>query len=227
MKRFRNTLTTLVILQVAMVILLGVLAVLMYQSQSAVHQLRSDLAKIEEEWGEDDEDSVAKRLAALELRAGMRDPGADQAAAALQQQMAEANALRQRFDELRQGGTAPGITPSTLPPSPVPAQDQSSDMLEGLTPTEQAVAKLPVIAEILTHDSDWDFYTIDKGQLDDIKEEQEFGVRNKDAYEILANVKISRLYPEEAVVIVVNGTQKEGVPAPAPGDVLIDTSQMQ
>ncbi|MGY8687762.1 MAG: hypothetical protein ACKVHP_08520, partial [Verrucomicrobiales bacterium] len=100
-------------------------------------------------------------------------------------------------------------------------------IVDGLTPTEQAISQLPVVAEIVTFDSDWQFYTINKGELDGIRADQEFAVRNKNGFELLANVKISGLHPQDAIVEIIKATAKAGAPSPAAGDVLIDTSKLR
>ena len=227
MKRYQSILTTLVILQVAMVLLLGVMTILSYQSQAEVHQLRNDLAKMKEAWSDKAKAPMDERLSEIEARLGMRDSEADEASAALQHQMAQANALQQRFNDLR-GGTS-GAPPSILPPptAAVSQQPPPSPVIDGLTPTEQAISQLPIVAEISTFDPEWQFYTINKGQLDGLRKDQEFAVRNKDGYELLANVKISRLHPQDAIAEIVKGTAKAGAPTPNAGDVLIDTSKLR
>ncbi|MFT4640802.1 MAG: hypothetical protein ACI8T1_004135 [Verrucomicrobiales bacterium] len=236
MKRYQSILTILVILQVAMVVLLGAMTIFSYQSQTEVQQLRNDLVEIQKASAVEAESPVVERLSEIEARLGMRDSEADQATVALQQQMAQANVLKQRFNDLR-GGAALGAfgapptsgPPSISPPPPatIPKQMPPSPIVDGLTPTEQAISQLPVVAEIVTFDSDWQFYTINKGELDGIRADQEFAVRNKNGFELLANVKISGLHPQDAIVEIIKATAKAGAPSPAAGDVLIDTSKLR
>ncbi|MDB4808978.1 hypothetical protein OAG85_03515, partial [Verrucomicrobiales bacterium] len=89
MKPYQSLLTTLVILQVVSVLLLGAMAFLNYQGQTEVSQLRNDLGSFQEAWKQQADMPMKERLAALESRLGMRDPKADQTSAALQEQMAE------------------------------------------------------------------------------------------------------------------------------------------
>ena len=238
MKPYQSLLTTLVILQVVSVLLLGAMAFLNYQGQTEVSQLRNDLVSFQEAWKQQADMPMKERLAALESRLGMRDPKADQTSAALQEQMAETSALQERFNELRNlpaplpdGQRPPGMSgnipaPSSPPtaaelPSPPPSP------LAGLSPAEQAMAKLPVIAKISHYEPEWEFYTINKGMLDGVSPNQEFAVRRPDSYELLANVKVTSSQPEDAIVQVVRGTTKPGTAKPGIGDVLIDISKLQ
>lgn len=222
----KNIFTTLIILQIGMVLLLGVMVILNYQAQAEIQGLRRDLAEVQGTGGAG-EPTVADRLAALELRAGMRNPRAAQATAALQRQMAEASDLQKRIDEMGAGSPGASSLPKPPPilseagrPAPAVATPQ-------LSPAEQAVSQLPVVAEILTYDADWRFYTISKGQLDGVRASGEYGVRKKDSFEIIARLRIDRLHPQDAVAELVKGSQNEGGPEAGPGDLLVDISSLQ
>lgn len=227
MKPYQSFLIILVILQVGAVVLLGIMTFQGHRSLMEIEELRDDLEDMEEALAERSDDSLPNRVSALEASAGMRDPDADRAAAALRAQMAEANALRERYQKSLGGGAAAAPAPAMgdIPPPPQPEVEEPA--MAGLSPTEQAIAKLPIVAEILSFDADWQFYTVNKGQLDGLRADQEFAVRQVDSYELLANVKVSRLHPQDAIVELVRGTTKEGAPTPSVGDVLIDISQLQ
>ena len=239
MKPYQSILGTLVILQVTVVILLSAITILSYRGQADVHQLRDDIATMKAEWTTEAESSLADRVSALEARLGMRDPEADQTAAALQQQMARADLLGERFHQLQDArSNGPAKTPPP-PPTPKPEPIPQPELIagpepnpplavpDGLTPAERANAKLPVIGKVQAFDADWQYCTIDKGRLDGIRAGQEFAVHSKDSHDLLATVKISRLEPHSAIADLVPGTWSAGSPAPAFGDLLIDTSKQK
>ena len=236
MKPYQSLLTTLVILQVVSVLLLGAMAFLNYQSQAEVAQLRNDLGDFQAAWKQQADAPMKERLAALESRLGMRDPKADQTSAALQEQMAETSALQERFNELRNlpaplpnGGRPPGMSADLPARTPAPSAPKlpPPSPLAGLSPAEQAIAQLPVLAEVSSYDQTWEFYTINKGQLDGIKINQEFAIRKPDSYQLLANVKVTSLQPEDAIVEVVRSTSQPGSTKPGIGDVLIDFTKLK
>ena len=237
MKPYQSLLTTLVVLQVVSVLLLGAMAFLNYQSQTEVSQLRNDLGDFQETWKQQADAPMKERLAALESKLGMRDPKADETAAALQQQMAETDALQERVNEIRNlpaplpnGARPPGNPaanrPATTSPSAAPKLPPPSP-LAGLSLAEQAIAQLPIAAEITAYEQTWEFYTINKGQLDGIKVDQEFAVRNPDSYQLLANVKVDSLQPEDAIVQVIRSTSQPGEAKPGVGDLLLDISKLK
>ena len=239
MKRTQNTLTTLVILQVASVLLLGVMAVLNYQSQAEVGRLRADVVAFQQDWQEqmkaDAELPLSERLAQVESRLGLRDTKADQTAAALQRQMQESSALAERFNALRKLPPPTGAevsapataAPTGRPGSPALPAPKPLAPKDNLSPAEQAIAALPIVAEITDYDQNWEFYTINKGQLDGVSKEVEYAVRRKDGYELLANVKVSSLNAADGIVEVVRSTTKPGAPKPATGDLIIDISKLK
>ena len=235
MKPYQSLLTTLVILQVVSVLLLGAMAFLNYQNQSEVSQLRNDLGSFQEAWKQQADAPMKERLAALESRLGMRDPKADQTSAALQEQMAETTALQERFNKLRNlpaplpdGSRPPGTSAGPGPTSPASASKlPPPSPLAGLSPAQQAIAKLPIVATISHYEPEWEFYTIDKGLLDGVSLNREFAVRRPDSYDLLANVKVTSSQPEDAIVQIVRSTSQPGGDKPAVGDVLIDISKLK
>ena len=229
MKSYQSTLTTLVVLQVISALLLGAMVVLNVQSDTA---MRKEFVDFKDDWSKTQTESAfSERMSALEARLGMRDPKADRTLAALQEQMAESSSLQQRFNELR---ALPAPTASEGPSASVrPAPEGIAEppglpsTAPVLSTTEQAIAELPVVAEITSYDSTWEFYTINKGQLDGVQQNQELAVRQKDGFELLANVKVTSLHTEDAIVEVIRSTTQPGSAKPSVGDLLVDTSKLK
>ncbi len=232
MKSTQSTLTSLVVLQIAVTVLLAIMAVLTYQGQAEIRGLRKDLAAIQSEWDAPPSDtSIDERLKALEARIGMRDADADLTANALQAELDRTQALDQRMAQLQPKPNPPtsvdreaSFPPSALPPGAAVAPSSGP---AGLSPQEEAIAKLPAVAKIVTYEKDWGFYTINKGELDGLQADQEFGVRQADGYTLLARLKINRLHPQDAVLDLVSGSQQAGVPTPKEGDLLVDISSLK
>lgn len=235
MKSTQTTLSTLVILQIAITALLAIVAVLSYQGQAEIHGLRQDVATMQAEWEGRSQDTVAERLTALESRTGLRDSEADRVSAALQEELNAASELDQRLANMKPtpspstASAKEAILAPTTPQSPVtetPAPNEAA-IPSDLPPAERAVAKLPVVAEIVTYEKEWGFFTIQKGQLDGLTADQEFGVRPRDGYTLLARVKINRLHPKDAVLDLVAGSRQTGSREPQAGDLLVDISSLK
>ena len=231
MKRFQSILTSLIVLQVTMVLLLGVMTVLTYQNHADVSKMLTDSQKTAGN-GENAKGPSAAWMAEVESRTGMRDPEAAKISQALNQQMAQANALDQQFNKLRIGTTAaapPPVLSETAPHPPILSETTSlpTPTNESLTPAQRAIASLPAIANIVNYNEEWQFWTVDRGRFGGLKEGAEYAIRRQDNTALVGNVKITTLYPQESTVELVLATLKDPNVRPSVGDTLVDASKLQ
>lgn len=230
MKRFQNALNTLIALQVAIVLLLGVMTILSYQNQAEVQKLALQNAA-----GTPDsqEKVLAERIAVLEARLGLRDPEAEAIKAQFAQAQAESEALSRRMQNVQGNAGAPvapakigEIPGSQLPPAGSEVEPVAAPVLPAnLTEEQRQVALLPVVATLVNYDAEWAFWRVDKGRFDGLKEQQDFAVRRKGTAELIARVRISTVSAEDAIVDVIPGSATDGV-KPEIGDELVDTTKL-
>ncbi len=226
MKQIQKSLTALIIIQLIIVMLLGATALLNRQNHEEVKRLREAL--VAEKAASDEEKPLADRVAEVELRLGMRDPNAEKVSSALRDQMAQAAQLDQRFRDL-QNGQARARSPieseeTTKSPAPSPLPDTTG---MDLSPQEQAIAALPVAGTITEYNEEWEFWIIDRGRFGGMAEGQQYAVRPKDAFNVLASVKVASVRPQDATIELVRGTLQDPNRKPQPGDVLVSTAGLR
>lgn len=237
MKRVQNILTTLIVLQVAVVLLLGVMTIFSYQNREELNQLRQQWtaqAESEPEAAPADAE-LERRLAVIESRLGLRDPEADALKQALATEKATAATLEERLIAVRETANAANLKGS-LPPADseeAPANltmrplANPNPILDQPEPEEGSIGDLQPVATLTSYNTEWQFWKANVGRFDRIRKDQEFAVRKKGTDQLLARVKVASVKESECVVDLVPGTLTDPEVLPAAGDELVDTRRLQ
>lgn len=231
MKRFQSNLTSMIMLLVAAVILLGVSTIIAYQNQIELQRLRVEITKRAAPApasAAPKEPATEARLAALEKRLGLNDPDVDTLKASLSREQAEAKILAEKAAAMTRPARPPVQedvpSPTALPTEPAPPE--SAPPAANENSPEARFAAAPAAAVLEKYDPFWYSGQINKGRTQGIQPKQQFALRRPGTSTIIGMVNVTACEEDAAAVELVKGSLSDEKVKPQQGDELVDTKKL-